>query len=85
MPCRLDMKNVLATMVPSVDKDTHTVLHLTAVYYGEDEKRDRRGNIRFIRRYFPQIDLREIPKMAHAELVIVHPEDFCRYANEFFN
>ncbi len=44
------MKNVLATMVPSVDKDTHTVLHLTAVYYGEDEKRDRRGNIRFIRR-----------------------------------
>ena len=37
-------------MVPSVDKDTHTVLHLTAVYYGEDEKRDRRGNIRFIRR-----------------------------------
>ena len=55
-------------------------MHLTAVYYGEDEKRDRRGNIRFIRRYFPQID-----KMAHAELVIVHPEDFCRYANEFFN
>ena len=64
---------------------THTVLHLTAVYYGEDEKRDRRGNIRFIRRYFPQIELREIPKMAHAELVIIHPEDFCRYANEFFN
>lgn len=56
-----------------------------AYWYGEDEKRDRRGNIRFIRRYFPQIDLREIPKMAHAELVIVHPEDFCRYANEFFN
>lgn len=60
-------------------------MHLTAVYYGEDEKRDRRGNIRFIRRYFPRIELREIPKMAHAELVIVHPEDFCRYANEFFN
>lgn len=56
-----------------------------AYWYGEDEKRDRRGNIRFIRRYFLQIDLREIPKMAHAELVIVHPEDFCRYANEFFN
>ena len=60
-------------------------MHLTAVYYGEDEKRDRRGNIRFIRRYLPRIELREIPKMAHAELVIVHPEDFCRYANEFFN
>lgn len=56
-----------------------------AYWYGENEKRDRRGNIRFIRRYFPQIELREIPKMAHAELVIIHPEDFCRYANEFFN
>ena len=56
-----------------------------AYWYGEDEKHDRRGNIRFIRRYFPQIELREIPKMAHAELLIIHPEDFCRYANEFFN
>ena len=51
--------------------------------YGSDEKRDRRGNIRFIRRYFPQIDLREIPKMAHAELVMIHPKDFCRYAESF--
>ena len=54
-----------------------------AYWYGEDEKRDRRGNIRFIERYFPQIQLREFQKMAHAELVIIHPEDFCRYAEEF--
>ncbi len=54
-----------------------------AYWYGEDEKRDRRGNIRFIERYFPQIQLREFPKMAHAELVTIHPEDFCRYAEEF--
>ena len=40
---------------------------------------------RFIRRYFPQIQFRAFLKMAHAELVIVHPEKFCRYAEEFLN
>ena len=54
-------------------------------WYGEDEEKDRRGNIRFIRRYFPQTQFRAFPKMAHAELVIVHPEEFCRYAEEFLN
>ena len=56
-----------------------------AYWYGEDEARSRRGNIRFIRRYFPQIQLREFPSMAHAELVIIHPEEFCRQAEKFFN
>lgn len=56
-----------------------------AYWYGEDEEKDRRGNIRFIRSYFPQIQLRTFPKMAHAQLVIVHPEEFCRYAEEFLN
>ena len=54
-----------------------------AYWYGEDEKKDRKNNIRFIRRYFPQIQLRAFPNMAHAELVIIHPEVFCRYASEF--
>ena len=54
-----------------------------AYWYGEDEKRDRRSNISFIKRYFPQIRLCEFPKMAHAELVIIHPEEFCRYAEKF--
>ena len=52
-------------------------------WYGEDEKKDRRGNIRFIRRYFPEIAFREFPKMAHAELVIVHPAEFCQDAEQF--
>ena len=52
-------------------------------WYGEDEKKDRRGNIRFIRRYFPQIQLHEFPRMAHAEPVIVHPEEFCRCVQAF--
>ena len=42
-----------------------------------------RGNIRFIDRYFPRVRIRKFPKMAHAELVIIHPEEFCRYAEEF--
>ena len=54
-------------------------------WYGDDEKRDRRSNIRFIKHYFPQIRIHGIPKMAHAELVIVHPEEFCRYAEKFLN
>lgn len=54
-----------------------------AYWYGEDEEKDRRGNLRFIRRYFPQAQLAAIPKMAHAELVIVHPEAFCRYAGKY--
>ncbi len=53
-------------------------------WYGEEEKRDRRSNIRFIQRYFPQVQLREIPKMAHAELVMIYPEAFCRDAEAFF-
>ena len=52
-------------------------------WYGDDEKKDRRGNIRFIKRYFPHIRVRGIPKMAHAELVMIHPEEFCHYADKF--
>lgn len=52
-------------------------------WYGDDEKRERRSNIRFIKRYFPQARIHGIPKMAHAELVMVHPEEFCRYAEKF--
>lgn len=56
-----------------------------AYWYGADEKKDRKYNIRFIRRYFPQIQLREFSNMAHAELVMIHPEEFCRHAEEFLN
>ena len=52
-------------------------------WYGDDEKKDRRGNIRFIKRYFPHIRVRGIPKKAHAELVMIHPEEFCHYADKF--
>lgn len=53
-------------------------------WYGADEKKDRKDNIRFIRRYFPQAEFREFANMAHAELVIIHPAEFCRDAEAFF-
>ena len=53
-------------------------------WYGDEEKKERRSNIRFIKNYFSQIQICEIPKMAHAELVTIYPEEFARYAQTFF-
>ena len=52
-------------------------------WYGDDEKKERRRNIRFVKRYLPQVRIHGIPKMAHGELVTVHPEEFVHYANKF--
>ncbi len=46
-------------------------------------KRGSQADIQFIKRYFPKARIHGIPKMAHAELVMVHPEKFCRYAEKF--
>ena len=54
-------------------------------WYGEEEKKARSGNIRFIKRYFPDVKLRGIPKMDHAELVMIYPKEFYRFAKEFLN
>lgn len=54
-------------------------------WYGDDEKKDRKRDIQFIRHYFPRARIHGIPKMAHAELVMVHPEEFCWYAEKFLN
>lgn len=53
------------------------------LWYGDGEKKERRNNIRFIKCHFPQIQAHGISKMAHAESVIVHPKEFCRYAEKF--
>ena len=53
-------------------------------WYVDEEKKARRGNIRFIRRYFPHAKMRGIPKMEHAELVMIYPQEFYRRATEFF-
>ena len=54
-------------------------------WYGEEEKKARRSNIRFIKGYFPQVELHEIPKMDHAELVMIYPQEFCRNAEKFLD
>ena len=66
--------------LPKVPAGTETKI---TYWYGDDEKKDRRANIRFIKRYFPRVRIHGIPKMAHAELVTVHPEEFFRYAEKF--
>ena len=53
-------------------------------WYGESEKKARRWNIRFIKRYFPDLQTRSIPKMNHTELVMLHPQEFYRRTTEFF-
>ena len=52
-------------------------------WYGDEEKKDRRSNIRFIKHYFPQARIHGIPKMAHAELVTIYPEKFYWYVEKF--
>lgn len=52
-------------------------------WYGDDEKKKRRRDIHFMKRYFPQARIHGIPKMAHGELVMVHPEEFRHYAEKF--
>ena len=52
-------------------------------WYGDEEKKARHSNIRFIKHYFPHARTRGIPKMDHAELVMIHPQEFYRRAMEF--
>lgn len=52
-------------------------------WYGTEEKKARSHNIRFIRHYFTHAQVRGIPRMDHAELVMIHPQKFYRYAKKF--
>lgn len=54
-------------------------------WYGEEEKKARHENIRFIRQYFPHAETHGMPKMDHAELVMIYPQDFYRQAAGFFS
>lgn len=54
-------------------------------WYGEEEKKARSGNISFIKRYFPTVQVRDLPRMEHAELVMIYPQEFYRYAKSFLN
>ena len=53
-------------------------------WYGEEEEKARRGNIRFIKQYFRGIQTMAVPKMDHAELVMIYPSEFYCLAKEYF-
>ena len=52
-------------------------------WYGELEKKARRNNIRFVEQYFPQVRTCGIPGMEHAELVIIHPQEFYKRVTDY--
>ena len=52
-------------------------------WYGEEEKQARHSNICFIQQYFPWVELQKIPRMDHAELVMMYPQEFYRRIMEF--
>lgn len=52
-------------------------------WYGDDEKKDRRGNIRFIKRYFPAHPRARHPEDGPRGAGEIHPEEFCHYADKF--
>ena len=65
-------------------KPTETSCRIT-YWYGEEEKKARSGNISFIKSYFPNVQMQVIPKMDHAELVMLHPQEFYRYVKKFLD
>ena len=51
-------------------------------WYDEKEKKTRKKDIRFIERYFPQVEMREISGYGHGELVMVHPKILYQEVNK---
>ncbi len=54
-------------------------------WYGEEERKARKGDLAWAQRAFPQIVPREFKGLAHAELVMMFPERFYREITRFLN
>ncbi len=52
-------------------------------WYGTSETKARRADIDCVRKTFSQTRFRELKGYAHAQLVVVHPEGFCKTAMQF--
>jgi len=46
-------------------------------WYGDEERKERKADIVYIKNVFPQIELVENPGMGHAEFFTLHPKEFC--------
>ncbi len=75
----IDPKSIHHILITHQDTDHGQITY----WYGEEEKQARHSNICFIKQYFPRAQLHEIPKMDHAELVMMYPQDFYRRIMEF--
>ncbi|MDO4650590.1 MAG: alpha/beta hydrolase [Eubacteriales bacterium] len=47
-------------------------------WYGEDEKKDRKLDLRYVKRHIPNVKFRMIPNMTHGQYVCSEPEKFSR-------
>ena len=45
-------------------------------WYGEEEKKARKNNLAYVCKVYPQTVPREFKGLAHAELVLMFPEQF---------
>lgn len=52
-------------------------------WVGEDEWGSRYRDLKWTKRYLPQIRIVKIPHMMHGEFVMMHPEEFLKKATEF--
>lgn len=53
-------------------------------WYGSKEKRDRRKDLIYVKKNFPQCRIAEQEGYKHAQLVIVHPHEFAIRSMNFF-
>ncbi len=53
-------------------------------WVGTDEWGSRYRDLKWYRKYLPQIEVVKTPGMMHGELVLMHPEEFSERALEFF-
>lgn len=49
-----------------------------AYWYGEEEKKARKLDIRYVRKHIPGVQFWEISGVDHGEYATMHPEAFCR-------
>ncbi len=61
--------------MPSVFPDIPTYIEY---WYGEDEKKDRMLDLKYVRKHIPNVKFRKIPHMTHGQFICAEPERFCR-------
>ena len=54
-------------------------------WYGSEEKKDRKNDLIYVKKNFPQCRIVEQEGYGHAQLVIVHPHAFAMKAMNFFD